>query len=188
MSWTRPCFAPAASTASSRWTSPTSLAATTSSKSTRSAFVSILPFWRSFSPPANPFLPRSLCVGVSSGLTQSTCRSTDPRGKILPRGLDSVSDEFPEDALLRTTAMLTVGYSGADLANLLNEAGILAVRRNKPIVTMEEIETAMEKITVRRDGPSSPRTGVLAHVPLHVRAGDASCGVSEPVSSPPCAR
>lgn len=45
--------------------------------------------------------------------------------------------------------MLTVGYSGADLANLLNEAGILAVRRNKPLVSMEEIETAMEKISVR---------------------------------------
>lgn len=71
------------------------------------------------------------------------------RGKIVPRGADSVSEEFSEDALLRTTAMLTVGYSGADLANLLNEAGILAVRRNKPLVTMEEIETAMEKISAR---------------------------------------
>lgn len=81
------------------------------------------------------------------------------KGKIIPRGKDSVSDEFAEDALLKTTAMLTVGYSGADLANLLNEAGILAVRRNKSDVTMDEVETAMEKITVRPGG--KPYLGCL---------------------------
>ena len=34
----------------------------------------------------------------------------------------------------------TPGYSGADLENLLNEAALLAVRRNKTSITMEEIE------------------------------------------------
>ena len=74
------------------------------------------------------------------------------QGKIIPRGVDSVSEEFPEaaggDHLLKTTALLTPGYSGADLANLLNEAAILAVRRNKPMVELEEVETAMEKVKV----------------------------------------
>jgi cell division protease FtsH len=70
-------------------------------------------------------------------------------GKIVPRHGDSVSDEFPDgDALLHTAAMLTEGYSGADLANLLNEAAILAVRRNKPFVDLAEVETAMEKLKV----------------------------------------
>ena len=70
-------------------------------------------------------------------------------GKIIPRGADSVSEDFPGgDALLRTTALLTPGYSGADLANLLNEAAILAVRRNKPVVELAEVETAMEKVKV----------------------------------------
>ena len=70
-------------------------------------------------------------------------------GKIIPRGQDSVSEDFPGgDALLRTTALLTPGYSGADLANLLNEAAILAVRRNKPVVELAEVETAMEKVKV----------------------------------------
>lgn len=71
------------------------------------------------------------------------------QGKIIPRGPDSVSPDFPDgDALLRTTALLTPGYSGADLANLLNEAAILAVRRNKPMVELAEVETAMEKVKV----------------------------------------
>ena len=60
------------------------------------------------------------------------------KGKIVPRGKDSVSEEYAEDALLRATADITVGYAGADLANLLNEAAILAVRRNKAVVEMAE--------------------------------------------------
>lgn len=78
-------------------------------------------------------------------------------GKIIPQGLDSVTEEFPEgNALLRKTAQLTVGYSGAELANLMNEAAILAVRRNLPAVTLKEIDTAMEKLTVGLPRPPLP--------------------------------
>jgi AAA+ lid domain len=47
------------------------------------------------------------------------------RGKPIPRG---GSDEYEDDALLSKVAELTIGYSGAELANLLNEAAILTVR------------------------------------------------------------
>ena len=43
----------------------------------------------------------------------------------MPHGGDEV---WPEDALLHRTAELTINYSGAELANLLNEAAILMVR------------------------------------------------------------
>ena len=46
------------------------------------------------------------------------------RGKQVPRQGNSV---WPEDALLNETAELTINYSGAELANLLNEAAILMV-------------------------------------------------------------
>jgi cell division protease FtsH len=89
-------------------------------------------------------------------------------GKIVPRGADSVTADFPDgDALLRTTALLTEGYSGADLANLLNEASILAVRRNIATVGMAEVSTAMEKLKVglpRAPLVDGPHKRQLAHV------------------------
>lgn len=47
------------------------------------------------------------------------------RGKPIPRGGNAT---YTEDALLRQAAEMTIGYSGAELANLLNEAAILMVR------------------------------------------------------------
>ena len=46
------------------------------------------------------------------------------RNKPIPR---EGNDQYPDDAILRQVAELTIGYSGAELANLLNEAAILAV-------------------------------------------------------------
>ncbi len=50
------------------------------------------------------------------------------------------------DVNLRTVARGTPGFSGADLANLVNEAALLAARKNKRIVTFEEFEEAKDKV------------------------------------------
>ncbi len=47
---------------------------------------------------------------------------------------------------LSRVAKITVGFTGADLANLLNEAALLAARRNKSLIGMDEIEDALNKI------------------------------------------
>lgn len=49
-------------------------------------------------------------------------------------------------ANMKMIAQRTPGFSGADLANLLNEASILAVRRDKKVVRMEELTEAIEKV------------------------------------------
>ncbi len=49
---------------------------------------------------------------------------------------------------LKIVAKVTVGFTGADLANLLNEAAILAARRNRTEITMEDIDDAMIKVEV----------------------------------------
>ncbi|MBO7673946.1 MAG: ATP-dependent zinc metalloprotease FtsH, partial [Atopobiaceae bacterium] len=43
-------------------------------------------------------------------------------------------------------AKLTPGFTGADLANLMNEAALLAARRHKDVITMDEVEEAMERV------------------------------------------
>ena len=47
---------------------------------------------------------------------------------------------------LARVAKVTVGFTGADLANLLNEAALLAARHNKSLIGMDEIEAAYNKI------------------------------------------
>ena len=57
------------------------------------------------------------------------------KNKIIDKGVD-----------LEVLAKQTVGFSGADLANLMNEAAILAARRNKKAVEMVELEESIDKV------------------------------------------
>ena len=51
-----------------------------------------------------------------------------------------------DDVSLKTIAMATTGFTGADLQNLLNEAAILATRADRPVITMEDLNQAMMKV------------------------------------------
>jgi cell division protease FtsH len=51
-----------------------------------------------------------------------------------------------KDVDLKSIARQTPGFSGADLANLANEAALLAARRNKEHVTLQEMESAIERV------------------------------------------
>ena len=48
---------------------------------------------------------------------------------------------------LKTIARSTAGFTGADLSNLLNEAAIMAAREDRPVLTMEDLNEALMKIT-----------------------------------------
>jgi len=53
---------------------------------------------------------------------------------------------FAVDVMFVTIAKETAGFTGADLENLLNESALLAVRRGKTDITMEEVEEAIDKV------------------------------------------
>jgi cell division protease FtsH len=55
--------------------------------------------------------------------------------------------KIADDVSLDAVARRTPGFSGADLANLLNEAAILTARRRKDSIAMKEIEDAIDRIT-----------------------------------------
>lgn len=65
-------------------------------------------------------------------------------------------DRSNDDALLTKVAELTIGYSGAELANLLNEAAILAVRRDSTTITLDILKEAMSKVRVGLPHSSIP--------------------------------
>ncbi len=61
---------------------------------------------------------------------------------------------------LRTVATRTPGFSGADLANLMNEGAILAARRNKKVITQDEFLESVEKVLLgpeRKNRAISPK-------------------------------
>ena len=53
---------------------------------------------------------------------------------------------------LTQVAQRAIGFSGADLANVLNEAAILAARRRKPKITMDEINISIDRIVIGLEG------------------------------------
>lgn len=59
-----------------------------------------------------------------------------------------LSDEVSLDAIARRTP----GFTGADLANLLNEAAILTARRRKDAITMSEIDDAVDRVVAGMEG------------------------------------
>ena len=65
-----------------------------------------------------------------------------------------------EDVDLHTIAMATSGFTGASLANLLNEGALLAARANRPAITMADLEEAMMKILA---GPKKHSRKVTEH-------------------------
>jgi cell division protease FtsH len=54
-------------------------------------------------------------------------------------------------------AQRTIGFSGADLANLLNEAAILATRRKKTTITMQEINISIDRVVIGLEGKQVSR-------------------------------
>ncbi len=79
---------------------------------------------------------------------QVTISYPDLKGREDILKVHSKDKPFEESVDLHKIAQTTVGFTGADLANLLNESALLAARRSKNLIGMAEIEDSMIKITV----------------------------------------
>jgi cell division protease FtsH len=84
----------------------------------------------------------------------------------------------------RTIARGTPGFSGADLANLVNEAALLAARRNKRLVAMQEFEDAKDKVMMGSERRSMVMTDDEKKMTAYHEAGHAIVAVNEPASDP----
>ena len=77
------------------------------------------------------------------------------------------------DVDLNTIAKTTIGFTGADLENLLNEAALLAARRDKKAITMTEIEEAMIKVVAGTEKKSHKMTDKEKRLTAYHEAGHA---------------
>ena len=84
----------------------------------------------------------------------------------------------------RTIARGTPGFTGADLANLVNEAALLAARRNKRLVAMQEFEDAKDKVMMGAERRSMVMTDDEKKMTAYHEAGHAIVSVFEPASDP----
>ena len=77
---------------------------------------------------------------------QVTVNLPDVKGREEILNVHAKGKTFDETVNLKNIAKRTVGFSGADLENLLNEAALLAVRRNKNSISMAEIDEAHDRV------------------------------------------
>jgi cell division protease FtsH len=77
---------------------------------------------------------------------QITVNLPDVRGREEILRVHAKGKTFAKGVKLENIAKRTVGFSGADLENLLNEAALLTVRRNKKAITMSEIDEAHDRV------------------------------------------
>ena len=88
------------------------------------------------------------------------------------------------DVKIRDIARGTPGFSGADLANLVNEAALLAARRGKRIVTNKEFEDAKDKIMMGAERRSTVMTEDEKALTAYHEAGHAIVALNVPKTDP----
>ena len=104
------------------------------------------------------------------------------REKILKVHMKKVPLDANVDA--KVLARGTPGFSGADLANLVNEAALLAARKDKRTVTMEDFEGAKDKIMMGAERKSMVMTEDEKKLTAYHEAGHAIVALHEPESDP----
>jgi cell division protease FtsH len=76
----------------------------------------------------------------------------DIKGRLAILEVHARNKKLAEDISLDTIARRTPGFTGADLANLLNEAAILTARRRKEAMTMAEVDDAVDRVIAGMEG------------------------------------
>ncbi len=83
---------------------------------------------------------------------QVTVDAPDIKGRLEILSVHARDKKLAEDVSLKTIARRTPGFTGADLANLLNEAAILTARRRKDAITLSEIDDAVDRVVAGMEG------------------------------------
>ncbi|KAG5013879.1 hypothetical protein JHK86_026140 [Glycine max] len=110
-------------------------------------------------------------------------QSVDERGREEILKVHSNNKKLDKDVSLSVIAMRTPGFSGADLANLMNEAAILAGRRGKDKITMKEVDDSIDRIVAGMEGTKMTDGKSKILVAYH-EIGHAVCATLTPGHDP----
>ncbi|MCA6308240.1 MAG: ATP-dependent zinc metalloprotease FtsH [Phenylobacterium sp.] len=88
------------------------------------------------------------------------------------------------DVDIRTIARGTPGFSGADLANLVNEAALMAARKNRKMVTQRDFEDAKDRVMMGAERKSMAMTEEEKRLTAYHEGGHALVALSVPASDP----
>ena len=107
---------------------------------------------------------------------QITVDRPDVKGREQILKVHAENKPLASDVHFDKLAQLTVGFTGADLANLLNEAALLTARRHRSLVSMDEIEESMERVIAGPQRKSrvmseKERTTIAYHESGHALVG-----------------
>ncbi|KAK2965347.1 hypothetical protein RJ640_013810 [Escallonia rubra] len=116
-------------------------------------------------------------------LVQVSVDVPDIRGRTEILKVHGSNKKFDTDVSLEVIAMRTPGFSGADLANLLNEAAILAGRRGKTGISSKEIDDSIDRIVAGMEGTVMTDGKSKSLVAYH-EVGHAICGTLTPGHDP----
>jgi cell division protease FtsH len=83
---------------------------------------------------------------------QVTVNVPDVKGRLEILNVHARNKKISDEVSLEVIARRTPGFSGADLANLLNEGAILTARRRKEAMTMSEIDSAIDRVIAGMEG------------------------------------
>ena len=83
---------------------------------------------------------------------QITVDAPDFKGRLEILDVHARNKKLANDVSIEAIARRTPGFSGADLANLLNEAAILTARRRKDAITLLEIDDAVDRVIAGMEG------------------------------------
>ena len=104
---------------------------------------------------------------------QVTVNYPDTKGRTEILKVHAKGKPLAPDVDLNSIAHATVGFTGADLENLLNEAALLAARRSKKAITMEEIDEATLKVQVGSEKKSHKMNEKAKKLTAYHEAGHA---------------
>ena len=108
---------------------------------------------------------------------QITVSLPDKKGREEILAVHARDKKLAADVSLENIARRTVSFSGADLENLLNEAALLAVRRDKDEITMAEIDEAQDRVIAGPAKKSKKYTEHEKKVVAYHEAGHAVVGI-----------
>ncbi|ATG38649.1 MULTISPECIES: ATP-dependent zinc metalloprotease FtsH [Phaeobacter] len=113
-----------------------------------------------------------------------TVGNPDIKGREKILGVHARKTPLGPDVDLRIIARGTPGFSGADLANLVNEAALMAARVGRRFVTMEDFESAKDKVMMGAERRSMVLTQDQKEKTAYHEAGHAVVGLELPLCDP----